>query len=54
MQSRLGLQKFKIPHNWELHSVIEFYAKWIREGKLKVNSDWNTENIKFTVQDPAS
>ena len=46
------MQKFKIPHNWELHSVIEFYAKWIREGKLKVNSDWNTENIKFTVQDP--
>jgi len=29
------------------------YAQWIREGKLKVNSDWNKERkIKFTVQDP--
>jgi len=29
------------------------YAKWIREGKLKVNSDWNKDlKIKFTVQDP--
>jgi Fe-S oxidoreductase len=46
------LQKFNIPHKWELHSVIEFYAKWIREGKLKVNADWNTENLKFTIQDP--
>jgi Fe-S oxidoreductase len=46
------LQKFKIPHNWELHSVIEFYAKGIREGRLKVNSDWNKEGLKFTVQDP--
>ena len=29
------------------------YAQWVREGKLKVNSDWNKElKIKFTVQDP--
>ena len=29
------------------------YAQWIREGKLKVNSDWNKDlKIKFTVQDP--
>jgi Fe-S oxidoreductase len=46
------LQKFKIPHNWELHSVIEIYAKGIREGRLKVNSNWNKDRIKFTVQDP--
>jgi Fe-S oxidoreductase len=32
--------------------VIEFYAKGIREGKLKVNSKWNEAGIKFTVQDP--
>ena len=26
---------------------------WIREGKLKINSDWNKDlKIKFTVQDP--
>ncbi len=29
------------------------YADWIREGKLKPNSDWNKElGIKFTIQDP--
>lgn len=29
------------------------YAQWIREGKLKVSSDWNKElGLKFTVQDP--
>lgn len=29
------------------------YARWIREGRLPVNSDWNKElGIKFTVQDP--
>ncbi len=34
-------------------SIIHYYAKWIREGKLPVNSDWNKDlKIKFTVQDP--
>ncbi len=29
------------------------YADWIREGKLKPNSDWNKDlGIKFTIQDP--
>ncbi len=29
------------------------YAKWIKEGKLPVSSDWNKElGIKFTLQDP--
>ncbi len=33
--------------------MYQYYAKWIREGKLKVNSDWNKDlKIKFTVQDP--
>ena len=50
---RVGLQKFNIPHNFEIESIITLYARWIREGKLKVNSDWNKERkIKFTVQDP--
>lgn len=34
-------------------SIYQYYAKWIREGKLKVSSDWNKDlKIKFTVQDP--
>ena len=34
-------------------SIIELYAKWIREGKLKPNPEWNHDlKLKFTVQDP--
>ncbi len=48
-----GLKKFNIEHNFEVKNIYEYYAKWIREGKLKVNSDWNKDlKIKFTVQDP--
>jgi Fe-S oxidoreductase len=37
----------------EIASIYQYYARWIREGKLKVNSDWNRDlKIKFTVQDP--
>ena len=50
---RVGLQKFNIEHKFEIASIITLYANWIREGKLKVSSDWNKERqIKFTVQDP--
>ncbi|MBF0413983.1 MAG: (Fe-S)-binding protein [Desulfamplus sp.] len=50
-----ALKKFNIPHNFEFKSIVEFYAKWIREGKLPVNSDWNKDlKIKFTVQDPCN
>jgi Fe-S oxidoreductase len=50
---RTGLQKFNIAHNFEIESIIRLYAQWIREGKLKVNSDWNKDlKITFTVQDP--
>jgi Fe-S oxidoreductase len=50
-----GLQKFKIPHKFEFTSMVTLYAKWIREGKLKVNSDWNKDlKIKFTLQDPCN
>jgi hypothetical protein len=50
---RAGLQKFNIDHKFEVKNIYEYYAKWIREGKLKVNSDWNKDlKIKFTVQDP--
>lgn len=49
-----GLRKFNIPHNFEFKSIVQYYAQWIREGKLPVNADWNTGNIKFTVQDPCN
>jgi len=49
------LRKFKIPHNFELITIIELYAQWIREGKLVVNSDWNKDlKVKFTIQDPCN
>jgi len=49
------LRKFKIPHKYELITIIELYAQWIKQGKLKVNSDWNKElGVKFTVQDPCN
>jgi len=52
---RVGLQRFGIEHNFECKSIIEYYAQWIREGKLKVNSDWNKDlQIKFTVHDPCN
>ncbi len=50
---RSGLQKFNIPYNFEIKSIIGYYADWIREGRLKVNADWNKDlKIRFTVQDP--
>jgi len=50
---RSGLKKFGIEHRFEVKNIYEYYAKWIREGKLKVNADWNRElGLKFTVQDP--
>jgi Fe-S oxidoreductase len=49
------LKKFNIEHKFEFTSIITLYAQWIREGKLKVNSDWNKElKIKFTCQDPCN
>lgn len=49
------MRKFKIPHKFELTTIIELYALWIREGKLKVNADWNKDiGAKFTVQDPCN
>ena len=50
-----GLQRFNIPHKFELVSIVNLYAQWIREGKLNVSSDWNKDlQIKFTVQDPCN
>ncbi len=50
-----GLQRFQIPHKFELVPIVRLYAQWIREGKLKVNSDWNRDlKVKFTCQDPCN
>ncbi len=49
---KAGLGKFGIPHSFRLESLISWYARWIREGKLPVNAAWNTEGLTFTVQDP--
>jgi Fe-S oxidoreductase len=47
------MQKFGIEGNFEIQSIIQLYAQWIKEGKLKPSSKWNEDRkIKFTVQDP--
>lgn len=49
------MRKFNIPHKFQLITIIELYAQWIREGKLVVSSDWNRDlKVKFTVQDPCN
>jgi Fe-S oxidoreductase len=53
LAARQGLERFNISHSFEIKSIIEYYARWIRKGALKLSSDWNQDlKIKFTVQDP--
>jgi Fe-S oxidoreductase len=47
-----GIERFGLQADFRLDSIITWYARWIREGKLPVDSRWNTRGIKFTVQDP--
>jgi len=47
-----GIARFGLEARFRLESLVTWYARWIREGKLPVNSKWNTKGIKFTVQDP--
>ncbi len=47
-----AITRFGIDVDFKLESLVTYYAKWIREGRLPVNSEWNTNNLKFTVQDP--
>lgn len=50
-----GVRRFKIDTNLEVAPIVRYYAQWIREGKLRVSSDWNKDRqIKFTVQDPCN
>jgi len=51
----MGQKRFGIETDLEIEPIVKYYAKWIREGKLKVNSDWNKDlKIKFTAQDPCN
>ena len=47
-----GIERFGLKANFEAGNLVSYYAKWIREGKLPVNADWNRQNLKFTLQDP--
>jgi Fe-S oxidoreductase len=47
-----GVERFGLKADFEAGSLVSYYARWIREGRLPVNADWNTRGIKFTVQDP--
>ena len=47
-----GVERFGLKADFETGSLVSYYAQWIREGRLPVNSRWNTQGIKFTVQDP--
>jgi len=47
-----GVERFGLKANFEMGSLVSYYAQWIHEGKLPVNADWNTGGIKFTLQDP--
>ncbi len=50
---RVGMKRFNIENNFKIESIVQKYADWIREGKLKPSSDWNKDlQIKFTVHDP--
>ena len=49
----MGQQRFNIETDLAIEPMVRYYARWLREGKLKVNSDWNKDlKVKFTVQDP--
>jgi hypothetical protein len=47
-----GVERFHLKADFEPQSLVTWYARWIREGKLPVNADWNHDGVKFTLQDP--
>ena len=50
-----GVRRFKIETNLDIKIVVQYYATWIRQGRLKPSSEWNRERkIRFTVQDPCN
>lgn len=50
-----GIRRFNIDTTLGVKIVVQYYAKWIREGRLKPSSDWNKDlKIRCTVQDPCN
>ncbi|QLA16812.1 (Fe-S)-binding protein [Desulfolutivibrio sulfoxidireducens] len=48
-----GFKRFHIDPGVTFDHVVNWYARWIREGKLRPSSDWNKDlKLRFTVQDP--
>ncbi len=47
-----GMRRFGIRPGFAFADIVSFYARWIREGRLPVNAEWNVHGLKFTLQDP--
>ncbi len=48
-----GLKRFNIEAGVEFDHIVNWYARWIREGRLAPSADWNRDlRLRFTVQDP--
>jgi Fe-S oxidoreductase len=48
-----GFKRFHIDPGVTFDHVVNWYARWIREGKLRPSSEWNRDlKLRFTVQDP--
>lgn len=48
-----GLQRFNIDAGVEFDHIVRWYARWIRDGRLRPSSEWNESlGLRFTVQDP--
>lgn len=50
-----GIRRFGIGTNLQVRVVVHLYAHWVRQGRLRPSSDWNSKlGMKFTVQDPCN
>ena len=50
-----GQQRYGIETDMEIAPMVHYYAKWIREGRLKPSPEWNRDlKLKFTCQDPCN
>lgn len=50
-----GIRRYNIDTNLNVQVVVQLYAKWIREKRLKPSDEWNRDlKLTFTVQDPCN
>lgn len=48
-----GMQRFHLEADIDFDHIVRYYARWIREGKLNPDPEWNRKlGLRFTVQDP--